>query len=324
MDVILIILSAGRVSGGPLRNNSGFDQREGGTDEHPQVRFVLVHWDRGWVVVGRWRGQGGLVTSGLVLQLESDTGVTTDGTGHVTGWADQSGNGHDATAGNGPLLVSNVLNGLPVLRFDGSSTFLNLTGQVLTSQQFTIFAVVNDTASLNQGSPTFREIISNWDTSNSVGSVFLGTDSYSNNDHARLSDDLGGAANGQLGAGTLSSPADHFIFTGVSGSTDAAIYQGGTLLADKGSPLSSRNLTTGYTIGRQGTLGGEYWNGDIAAILVYNRELSASERSQVWGYLNQKYFGITSVPEPSTLVSCVLAAATLSGFHAVRRRRRSG
>lgn len=47
---------------------------------------------------------------------KADTGIT--GTATVTGWADQSGNGHNLTADSGkePELATNVINGHPVIR----------------------------------------------------------------------------------------------------------------------------------------------------------------------------------------------------------------
>ena len=97
-----------------------------------------------------------------VLDLETSSGVVTDESGDVTSWTDLSGSGHNATQGNlseEPILVANVYNGLPAIQFNGSSDFLNLSGQVLTSQQFSIFAVVTD-ASPSDG--IHHEIISDW------------------------------------------------------------------------------------------------------------------------------------------------------------------
>ncbi len=65
------------------------------------------------------------VTSGLRLYLRADVGVTnssnpaTDG-GFVTDWADQSGNGNNATAlgpAHRPTFVANAVNGQPAIRF---------------------------------------------------------------------------------------------------------------------------------------------------------------------------------------------------------------
>src|SRR5205807_7493228 len=64
-------------------------------------------------------------TNGLRLMLAADLGVTTNGSGVVTSWIDQSLNGNDAAPTNvltAPVLVPNAFNGKPVMRFLGSAT----------------------------------------------------------------------------------------------------------------------------------------------------------------------------------------------------------
>jgi autotransporter-associated beta strand protein len=231
------------------------------------------------------------ITSGLAEWLRADAGVTVSGSGLVSAWADQSGQGNNASQTNASQqaqLVANAINGNPALSFNGIGDFYNLAGQVLTSQQFTIFAVVSDTGTSSSG---YREVFSNWDaaTGNAIPSVFLGTASNASpNRSARLTGDLGGGT----GVGTITNPASPFVFTGVSGASDASLYQNGTLFASRGFPLSSRNLAGPYVLGQQGTLNGEYWQGNIAEVLVYNRELSTVERQTVESYLEGKYFTI--------------------------------
>ena len=244
------------------------------------------------------------VTTGLSLWLEANAGVTTDGSGGVSAWADQSGAGHSASqpvANDRPVLVLNAINGNPSLSFDGTGDFLNLGGQVLNSQQFTIIAVGDDTR--NGSDTSYREILSNWEYSNETSSVFLGT-ANQNPVHARFTDAMGGAIdpnNNHEGVGDLSNPADPFIVTGVSAVSDATIYQNTALLADNGSPIPTRNLTSSYYLGTQGDINGEFWQGDIAEVLVYNTALTASELQQDWAYLAGKYD--LAAPTTTTIVS---------------------
>lgn len=74
--------------------------------------------------VGNSDGSGGQPPN--LLWLRGDNGVTTSGSA-VTGWSDQSGNGHDVaqgTAANQPTLTAGEINGVDVVTFDGSDDFL--------------------------------------------------------------------------------------------------------------------------------------------------------------------------------------------------------
>ena len=223
-----------------------------------------------------------------VLWLRSDTGVTTSGS-QVTGVTDGSGAGHHAsnTSGGGPALVPNAINGHPVMRFAGGQ-WLNLTGQVLTSQTYTIIAVVTDT----RGDAGFHEVFSNWNTTNQGTSVFFGTTAFNpsgtDTTRARLTDDVGGANQGQTGVGVVTTRSSPFIFTGVSRAANAAVYQNRTLIAQSNAAISTRVLLPPYVIGRQGPIS-EFWTGDIAEILVYNAALSDCELDALDDYFTGRY-----------------------------------
>jgi hypothetical protein len=230
------------------------------------------------------------VAHDLVLWLKADEGVLVDGSG-ISSWLDSSPAGHDATQGSAaerPTLIPAVINGRPVARFDGND-WLAIAGQVLTSDQFTIVAVVNDTR-IDGG---FKEVFSNWAFSNTLSSVFFGTTALDpvgpDSTRARLTDDVGGANEGQGGVGAISNRSNHFIFTGVSGAASARVLQNRVLVAERATAISPRNFTTPYVVGRQGQLGGEYWQGDIAELLVFNAELSECELSLVYDELHAKY-----------------------------------
>jgi len=61
-------------------------------------------------------------SNGLTLWLRSDLGVTRTAAGTVSAWVDQSPAGHNVSqtdARQCPLWVSNALNALPALHFQG-------------------------------------------------------------------------------------------------------------------------------------------------------------------------------------------------------------
>ena len=77
-------------------------------------------------------------------------------------------------------------------------------------------------------------------------------------------------------------------------------FQNATLLGAKGAAIADRRFDTAWTVGRQGTLDGEYWTGDVAEILVYQAALEERNRQRVWRYLGEKY-GVPALavePEP--------------------------
>ena len=226
------------------------------------------------------------IRDGLVLLLVADESVQVDDSGRVASWGDGSAAGHNAlqkTSEHRPLLVNSAMNGRPVLRFDGERRYLHLEGTVLTSQPHSVIAVATD-----KGSGGHREIFSNWNGSagNSTTSVFLGTTGDS---AVRFSDAFSPA-------GSLANPEEPFVISAVAGESQAAVFQNGRELARQG-PLPERNLTTGYVVGQQGNIDGEYWTGDLAALLVYDRELTADERERIERWLGTRY-GI-EVGEPA-------------------------
>ncbi len=229
------------------------------------------------------------ISSGLALHLRADAGVAADAEGRVSLWSDSSPGEHGAAQQRPaarPLLVKNAAGGRPAIRFDGQQRFLNLTGQVLTSQQFTILAVVSDA-----GGESHRGILSNWNgaAGNSVTSVFLG---LTGKNTVRLSDDF-------AASGATWQRGQSVLLSAVVSEHDAAIAVNGSELAGKGAALSPRNLTTAYVVGQQGNIGGEYWTGDIAELVVFNRALHASELASAEHYLLGRYKLVEPPPQPT-------------------------
>ena len=244
--------------------------------------------------------------TGSALWLNASVGVQTDANGNVTAWADQSGNNHNATLVTGAAtLTTSGINNLSALNFNGGTAY-SVGNDVLTSQQFSIFAVVTD----NCPSCGYREVISNWNagTGNSWTSMFFGASGQT----VRFSDAYDKV-------GTLSVLASPFILSGVSGTNSISIQQNSTVIASNAAPLDSRNLSGEYVIGRQGALNDEYWQGTISEIIVYNRELTAAETSGTIAYLNDKYL-VAAVPEPETY-AMLLAGLGLMGA-VVRRKQK--
>lgn len=237
---------------------------------------------------------------GVVLQLRASDGVQKDAEGRVTHWKDLSEAGHDLSQPDverRPTWIADGIHGKPVVRFNGQRQFLDIAGPVVTSQQFTLFAVVRDA-----GTKGHRTLFSNWNgaAGNAGTSLFFGTTTDS---AVRLSDDF-------AGVGHIGSPQTPFLLVAQSTLSDVAVFQNLTELARKKSSLATRNLQTAYVVGRQGNLDGEYWNGDLAELLVFDRQLTDAERIAVSQGLADRY-GLWTSENPGTPTPADLALASL-------------
>jgi len=237
------------------------------------------------------------LSNGLALHLRADTGVTLDDTGAVGSWDDTSGRGHHARqahVASRPRWIQNEDLGKPVVRFNGHGTFLEFAGQVLSSQQFSLFAVAND-----QGSGVHRTLFSNWNgaAGNSTTSIFFGTTATGT---IRLSDDFAAAGDSQASSSL-------FLMSAVAGPSSVVVYRNGAELAQKHEPLANRQLTTPYVVGQQGNIQGEWWQGDLAELIVFDRALSEPERQAVTHYLMARY----GLERPRATDANIMALASL-------------
>ena len=220
-----------------------------------------------------------------VLVLDAQSGLSTNGL-DVVGWNDLSSGEHSGTVNTAakPQIVPKGLNGHDLVQFNGDAS-LALSGQVLSSQQFTVFALVTDESS----SSSFREIFSNWGYDNQMSSVFFGTSGAATR-IVRLTDQ-------SRTSQALNNPAEFSILTGVyDGGGNGQTLQGGTLLSSV-AVNADRRLDKAYYIGVQGELPEEYWVGKMAEVIVYNRALTSNECAEVRSYLAQHWgYAVPTVP----------------------------
>jgi hypothetical protein len=223
------------------------------------------------------------VTNGLKLQLAADLGVTTDGTGAVTSWIDQSGTGNNAAptnAATSPLLVPNVINGKPVLRFSGANQSLEVptdnTG--FTAGDLSTFALVKFS-----NFSTYRTVWTK--TQNNIAAPIDWYFTASS-----------GAANLLRGNGTAygsfagtAPAAGAFVTVGAKVSGTAVSHYIGYNNTANGT-ITASPADTGWPlrIGRR-LDGAVQMMGDIAEILIYDHAVSDAERLQIVNYLNNKW-----------------------------------
>ncbi len=229
---------------------------------------------------------GAVPTQGLAFWVKADTGLTLNGA-TVYQWADQSGNNRhaiQATTASQPALVSSVLNGKPVLRFDGLNDFLSFSLPINGSTGLTLVLVSANSASrdpgVNQGNyaPIFWEETASW------GWTYLSP--FQTNVVMRF----GTTQTGNLFKYTRPASINNSFTTTIAmhnGTTDS-LYINGSLVMSAGGKLAPIAATVSSPYLGRGA-GGTYFPGDIAEVLIYTRALSGPERIDLENYVRDRY-----------------------------------
>lgn len=221
--------------------------------------------------------------SGLSLWLKSDAGVTLSGS-DVTAWADQSGNGNNASSsiGTRPTFVSNILNAKPVLRFDGAGQKMALTASI-GGTEYSIFIVCKNND--NTDGSMFL-----WSTDENFGKYIASITSEAYNASAvnkfilSESDAGGGEGDSIIAWSSTAVNNNYFIGTATQNGGGKAYSNGSGGTDSLGTFIASNtfDLIGGYGFGYE-------LDGDVAEIISYNRAVTTVERQQVEAYLNTKY-----------------------------------
>jgi len=225
-----------------------------------------------------------VVTDGLVLALDAGNAKSYPGSG--TTWTDLSGNSNNGTLTNGPTYSSGSI------VFDGTDDYVSLginpTGIDQVQVPLTICAWVK--------ADTFGSYDPIWAADKLTTSAglysMLRVDSSSVRYYTSTSS---GSFQASVGS-TLSTGTWYFLVVVVSGSLSSPIikhYTNGSLVSSStGYAMSSTPLSNvEFRIGANERTTGERWDGNIPAVLWYNKALSASEVQQNFNALRGR-FGI--------------------------------
>ena len=202
---------------------------------------------------------------------------TADGTA-VTLWTDKSGMGNDATATGNLTYAPGGLNGRPAVTCDGSAFFRTVSGGEGLHDAFTMFVVFK-----NVGGARLDTALEwgNEDVGQRRGMLRFPSGVFTFNGYgADVNSSAQVTANqNYLGVITKATALDGILTLYLNGTRVAAGSPSGGL-----SDFASAAITVGAN-----NDGGEQWNGHIAEVLIYNRELSAQELNQMGLYLRFKY-----------------------------------
>ena len=207
----------------------------------------------------------------LVLWLKADAGVTYDGSGYLSVWADQSGNGNNATQstpGNQPLYAANQLNGHPVINLNTGRGMVLTTG--ITVNEFTAFFVAK--------TPLFIMGNNSGTLPNSAACILH---NYITNHNNFIVNDV----NNSSCYYTTTTQSGYITYTVDNKSANASWYYNSLL---NGTHCYNFG-TTLNCIGYRGYEGISVGQGEFAEIIIYNNPLSTIQRQQVEQYLQTKY-----------------------------------
>lgn len=259
----------------------------------------------------------GGVSSNLRWWLKANTGTFTDnGTTPATvdgqsvqQWNDQStilNHARNTTVANQPIYRTGIINGNPVLRFS-SDQFLDglAVPGVGPTESFYMFVVFRQNSYVaggtGDGSGTFI-VDRPTGTNNLMSFKIVNTDKY----FYQKRNDAGGSLTGPVSV--TSAPTntfsiiDFFRNVGIS----YGIHINGRLDVTSGG--DSENITgPNIRIGRHATTTNGGLNGDFAEAIIYNTNLTGSDRQRVESYLALKY-GVTL--DQTTPTSYVSSAGT--------------
>jgi hypothetical protein len=233
----------------------------------------------------------GTITGAVWDNSEPFTEPIDDGTA-VRLWSDQSGNGYDATQSTTaarPTFIASGLNGLPVVRFDGTDDVMSLgasaLGMLRNVAGATVFLAVKYPANSSSNFPFAIR-------TNATGPRIQMLQSSGNKFQT---------AGRRLDAdSTITITSAQSVTTNAVIQTAFADYQNTILIQFINGTIDGENLsfqTSGNTSNTDSnaiSIGATAvpsfpLNGDIAEIIVYNRALNTSELAQVHRYLSRKW-----------------------------------
>jgi len=217
------------------------------------------------------------------VSIESFLESETEDQATVSIWNDIGLQGYKTNATqnsttNRPAYTTKCINGLPCLRFNGSSSFLNYDAAFLVNSNFSIFIVEqrrNDTGN----SPNYfiggaNEVDNGLLHLGYKTNIKLTFSQYNNNFSANTT----GYSN------PVPKIHSYVLNQGVGRNY---FIDGVSFISETNStPLSSYDSAQ---IGAYGNSSASYFDGDIAEIIMFNRALNSEERKSVESYLSEKW-----------------------------------
>lgn len=234
----------------------------------------------------------------LILWLETANSASiansemVDG-GTVSTWYDNNpqmrdkNNATQATDANRPTYLSNCVNSLPCLKFDGVADFLDSTQNMnITTKEVSIFVVANATNIPGATDSTMPSLVAtrsvsggNWSDGDFNLRIFYSTLDYQ-------------MAGGYDARSMTIFPNQNYIFEVVDNGTVANTYINGSLGPTPAAVTGVIKIIKLLEIGAvfyDNFPRGRYFGGSMSEVIVFDRALSIKERVAVESYLSKKW-----------------------------------
>lgn len=230
---------------------------------------------------------------GLQLWLDASQLTGLSNGGALTTWTDRTSNAFVGTAVASPTFITNSMNDLPVVRFNGTSQYINFGSNILnigSNSGVATFAVIkfnNTGAGGVVGKTVYGPSNARWALRRETNSMRFLVDVNGTGTEATYSDTT-----------TTTQLAE-----GVWNRQQVFIYKNGALLGSN-TQASTSNLSNSaplwvgaYPNGSgSAPQAGLFMNGDVAEILVYMSNITPFIRQQIEGYLSWKWGLQASLP----------------------------
>jgi hypothetical protein len=230
--------------------------------------------------------------NGVLLWLAGDDALASATGGKVQSWKNAQVPNGSATAvrpDGMPAAIANAINGHAAVRFDGTNQQLVTTIDIGPKRmpEGTIIAVFN---SKTADPLPLRKV---YGDDNGGYDRAAGLDNRGEPKNYTVF-----TGNGVSGYFQLEPNKNYLTVDEFSSNTFSGWVNGKSALSKEAAAWADEALPNMY-LGGTGTSYEEYWNGDLAEIIVYARILSDAERTQVEDYLAKKY-GIALDRTPAT------------------------
>lgn len=220
-----------------------------------------------------------LSIAGIKLWLDASkiTGLS-DGNA-VSAWNDESGNGLNTAQSDSakrPVYKTNIINGLPVVRFDGTNDNLNVS--ITLPTYITVFIVSGNASA---GKTFFIEHGAN--ANNETGFYFFGEGGNATNIYRD------GASDNYTASGWF---GNSFAVASMTYDGTALVYKNGSAVSlshTAGTARSNSDVTKSLYIGERYPGDVVPMGADIAELIIYTGKLSDANRQAVENYLKTKY-----------------------------------